>query len=267
ALIRPALVDVTADDTTRLLVAAAEGGCDLVLANKRPVTAPLPELAALDTALSRHGGRLRQEATVGAGLPVVLAVRQLIETGDRVTRLEGVLSGTLGMVLSSLDDGIPFSEAVREAMRLGMTEPDPRDDLAGTDVGRKALILSRLLGHRRELRDVPVEGLVRPRPRQGVDRWLAALPTDDQRWRERAARAADAGGVLRYVATVTPARVSAALQVVPRDHPLGQLSGSANRLVIHSQRYREPMIITGPGAGPEVTATGVLADLLALTGA
>src|SRR5690606_21019532 len=94
ALIRPALVDVTADDTTRLLVAAAEGGCDLVLANKRPVTAPLPELAALDTALSRHGGRLRQEATVGAGLPVVLAVRQLIETGDRVTRLEGVLSGT-----------------------------------------------------------------------------------------------------------------------------------------------------------------------------
>src|SRR5690606_25628735 len=126
----------------------------------------LKQLATLEAALTRYGGRLRHEATVGAGLPVVLAVRQLIDTGDRVTRLEGALSGTLGMVLTALDDGVPFSEAVREAMRLGMTEPDPRDDLAGTDVGRKALILSRLLGHRREMRDVPVEGLVKVNPRQ-----------------------------------------------------------------------------------------------------
>ncbi|HRP09002.1 MAG TPA: aspartate kinase, partial [Gemmatimonadales bacterium] len=211
ALISPALIDATAEDTTRLLIAAAEGGCDLVLANKRPVTAPLKQVVALETALARHGGRLRHEATVGAGLPVVLAVRQLIETGDRITRLEGALSGTLGTVLTALDDGVPFSDAVREAMRLGMTEPDPREDLAGTDVGRKALILSRLLGHRREMRDVPVEGLVRVTPRQSVEQWLARLPADDERWRERAARAADAGGVLRYVATVTPARVSAAL--------------------------------------------------------
>jgi homoserine dehydrogenase len=267
ALIRPVLIDATADDTVGLLTRAADAGFDLVLANKRPVTAPLSAFGALEASLARHGGRLRHEATVGAGLPLVIAVRQLIETGDRITQLEGCLSGTLGTVLTALDQGTPFSAAVRGAMERGMTEPDPRDDLSGTDVARKTLILSRLLGHRRELSDIECAGLPDTQRRGTTAAWLAALPKHDGKWLERAARAHQAGGVLRFVATVHATRCSAGLTIVARDHPLGQLQGSANRLVIHSTRYQEPMVITGPGAGPDVTATGVLADLLALTGA
>src|SRR5690606_5798777 len=129
--------------TLPLLQVAADAGFDVVLANKRPVTAPLGQFAALEAALNRHGGRLRYEATVGAGLPLVIAVRQLIETGDRITTLEGSLSGTLAFVLSAIETGMPFSEAIAEAVRLGMTEPDPRDDLDGMDVARKTLILAR----------------------------------------------------------------------------------------------------------------------------
>jgi aspartokinase/homoserine dehydrogenase 1 len=267
ALIRPVLVDATADDTIGLLTRAAEAGFDLVLANKRPVTAPIAAFSTLEAALARSGGRLRHEATVGAGLPVVIAVRQLIDTGDRVTQLEGCLSGTLGSVLTALETGTPFSAAVHDAMQRGMTEPDPRDDLSGTDVARKTLILARLLGQRRELSDVHCEGLLLGRRHGAVSTWLTGLVKDDAKWRERVSRAQDAGGVLRFVASVTATRCSAGLQIVPLAHPLGQLQGSANRLVIHSTRYREPMVITGPGAGPDVTATGVLADLLALTGA
>jgi aspartokinase/homoserine dehydrogenase 1 len=268
ALIRPVVTDLTADDTIELLTRAAEAGSDLVLANKRPLTAPWPRHAALLAALARHGGRLRSEATVGAGLPVVLAVRQLIETGDRITRLEGALSGTIAHVLSALDEGIPFSEAVVEAKRAGMTEPDPRDDLAGVDVARKALILARLLGQRRDLADVQTGSLLRGPRRGTVQQWLRELPRHDGWWRDRVARARDAGGVLRFVATVTPSAITTGLKVVGPEHPLGVLRGSANRLVITSSRYHEmPLVITGPGAGPEVTATGVLADLLALTGA
>lgn len=266
ALIRPAIIDATADDTIGLLQMAADAGFDIVLANKRPMTAPLEEFAALETSMAHHGGRLRYEATVGAGLPLIVAVRQLIETGDRITSLEGSLSGTLGFVLSAIESGVPFSEAIHEAMRQGMTEPDPRDDLSGADVGRKTLILARMLGHRRELEDIEIEGLVSTR-RGSTASWLANLPKGDTAWRSRVERAREAGGVLRFVSSVSAGRASAGLEIVSRDHPLGQLSGSANRLVIRSTRYREPMVITGPGAGPEVTATGVLADLLALTGA
>ncbi len=268
ALIRPALVDLTADDTIALHHAAARAGFDIVLANKRPVSAPYDEYRELLNLLETHGGRLRHEATVGAGLPVILAVRQLIETGDKVRRLEGVLSGTLASVLSALDGEASFAETVRRARRSGMTEPDPRDDLSGMDVARKALILDRLLGHHRELADVAVESLVARDARGSTEEWLARLDRDDAAWHARAGAARRAGKVLRYVASITPSRVEVGIRAVPRDHPLGQLSGSANRLVITSGRYAEsPLVITGPGAGPEVTATGVLADLLALTGA
>lgn len=268
ALIRPAIVDLTAEDTGTLLRMMAAAGFDVVLANKRPLAAPLAEYRALLDALEAHGGRLRHEATVGAGLPVILAVRQLIGTGDRIRRLEGALSGTLGTVLSALDNGTTFSEAVQQARAAGMTEPDPRDDLSGMDVARKALILDRLLGHRRELDHVGIDTLVRGGARLSTERWLAGLSRDDAQWRRDAEAAHAKGKVLRYVATITGSKVEVGLRAVAREHPLGQLTGSANRLVITSARYSEsPLVITGPGAGPEVTATGVLADLLSLTGA
>jgi bifunctional aspartokinase / homoserine dehydrogenase 1 len=267
ALHHPTLVDCTADDTLPLLHAAADSGFDLVLANKKPLTADTARVATLHEVLAHHGGRLRHEATVGAGLPTVLAVRQLLDTGDRVRRLEGCLSGTLGLVLSALEDGVPFSAAVHDAMARGVTEPDPRDDLSGMDVARKALILARMLGQTRELADVPLASLVRRGMRQPLETWLAGLPRDDAWWAAEVAAARAKGRVPRYVATITPHTMQVGLRAMPMAHPLGQLRGSANQLVITSDRYASaPLVITGPGAGPHVTATGVLADLCSLVG-
>ena len=182
-------------------------------------------------------------------------------------RIEGCLSGTLGVVLSALEAGTPFSVAVQDALTRGYTEPDPRDDLSGLDVARKALILGRMLGQRREFDAITPESLVRRGASLSVEKWLSGLARDDAWWAERAAAARAEGAALRYVAAVTPTSIEVGLRAVPRESPLGQLRGAANQLVITSDRYHDsPLVITGPGAGPEVTATGVLADLRALAG-
>lgn len=267
ALVRPIVADLTADDTTALLRSAAEAGFDLVLANKQPLAAPMADIEALRTALATRGGAIRYEATVGAGLPVLAALEQLTGTGDRVRRIEGCLSGTLGVVLSAIEAGTPFSVAVQDALTRGFTEPDPRDDLSGLDVARKALILARLMGQRREFTTMEPESLVRRGATLSVSKWLAALARDDQWWADRVAAARADGHVLRYVAAVTPSTITVGLRAVPHASSLGQLRGAANQVVITSDRYHDsPLVITGPGAGPDVTATGVLADLRVLAG-
>jgi hypothetical protein len=162
------VVDLTADDTSAALETALLHGMDLVLANKRPIAGRRAASEALWQTARARGRRILHEATVGAGLPIIDTYHKLTESGDRVERIEGLLSGTLGYVLSEVGDGTPFSRAVRSAMRLGYTEPDPRDDLSGVDVGRKALILARLLGYRGELGRASVESL--------VPKWARALP-------------------------------------------------------------------------------------------
>ena len=268
ALVRPIIIDCTADDTAQLLTTTAEAGWDIVLANKQPIAGPWAKTARLREALARGGGRLRHEATVGAGTPIILAVEQLIATGDRIRSLEGSLSGTLGIVLGGLDAGEPFSEVVYRALREGYTEPDPRDDLGGIDVGRKAIILARMLGQRLDVSDIAIDSLVRRGARATREAWLAALPMDDAWWRARADAAKAKDRSLRFVARITPRSVTVQLREMPRSHPLSQLRGSANQLVISSDRYHDsPLVITGHGAGPEGTATGVLADLLTLASA
>lgn len=266
ALVRPVLVDLTASDTAALLQRAAEAGWDLVLANKQPLAGPATAVALLRQTLARHHAKLRHEATVGAGLPILESLQQLIATGDRIRSLEGCLSGTLGAVLSAVEQGTPFSQAVRAARDQGLTEPDPRDDLGGLDVARKALILARAIGVQRELAEIALDSLVLDGAELSVEQWLERLPAGDRIWEERIAGARGKGAVLRYVASVTPDGVRVGLRELPLNHPLAQLQGTANQLVYTSDRYSEsPLVITGPGAGPEVTATGVLADLLALS--
>ncbi len=265
ALVRPILVDLTASETSPLLLRAATAGWDLVLANKRPLAAPAATVTALRDTLARTRSRLRHEATVGAGLPILEALQQLLATGDRIRSLEGCLSGTLGVVLSALQRGVPFSEAVRSARAAGYTEPDPRDDLGGLDVARKALILARAIGVAQELEALPIDSLVLSGHDLPTEAWLANLPSEDAIWQDRVRTAGETGKVLRYVATVTPNQVTVGLRALPGEHPLANLDGAANQLVIRSDRYHDaPLVITGPGAGPAVTATGVLADLLAL---
>lgn len=268
ALSRPILVDLTADDTVDSLEIGLRNGMDLVLANKRPLAGARRDADRLRALVTEHGRRLRHETTVGAGLPVIDTYYKLIESGDKVVRIEGCLSGTLGFLLSEIGRGRRFSDALRTAMAEGYTEPDPRDDLSGLDVGRKALILGRLLGFRGELPEREIESLV-PRSARSltVKQFLERLEQYDAAWERRAQKAAEGGRVLRYVATVTPAKLTVGLREVDRASPFAALKGTDNTVVFTTQRYRQnPLVITGPGAGPAVTAGGVLNDILELAG-
>jgi aspartokinase/homoserine dehydrogenase 1 len=266
ALSRPVLVDATASDTTAVLELALGLGWDVALANKVPLAADHASVRRLHEAAHARGRRLLHEATVGAGLPVIDTLRKLLEAGDRVLRIEGCPSGTLGFLFGELGRGVPFSAALRDAMARGYTEPDPRDDLSGTDVARKALILARLLGFRGNLDDVAVESLVPPTLRDvPLDEFLARLGELDAPWAARVRAARAKGRVLRYRIRVTGRSIAVGLVAVAPTDPLGALSGTDNQFAFTTTRYRaQPLVITGPGAGAAVTATGVYGDLLRL---
>jgi aspartokinase/homoserine dehydrogenase 1 len=267
ALANPILVDLTAADTTPLVLAAVDAGMDVVLANKRPLAGPRRQSSELWEKVAAANQRMLTEATVGAGLPIFDTYRKLVESGDRVLKIEGCLSGTLGFVLTEVERGKSFSQALARAMELGYTEPDPRDDLSGADVGRKALILGRLLGFAGEPEDVAVESLV-PAALRGLgrDAFVARLADLDADWAKRAAAAKAKGGTLRYVASVSKDKIAVGLETVSRQSPFFGLKGTDNQVAFTTARYRKnPLVITGPGAGPAVTAAGVLNDLMRLT--
>jgi aspartokinase/homoserine dehydrogenase 1 len=268
ALTDPILVDVTAEDTTPLVKQALTAGMDVVLANKRPLSASRADTEALMALAEREGRRVFYEATVGAGLPIFDTYRKLVESGDRVLKIEGCLSGTLGFLLTEVGRGRPFSQALAKAMELGYTEPDPRDDLSGTDVGRKALILGRLLDFAGEPSDVAVESLV-PEALRGLARpdFVDRISEMDEDWTRRASAAKAKGATLRYVASVTKGKITVGLQVVNPSSPFFGLKGTDNQVAFTTTRYKaNPLVITGPGAGPAVTAAGVLNDMLGLVG-
>jgi aspartokinase/homoserine dehydrogenase 1 len=269
ALGNPILVDVTADETTETLMAGLAAGMHVVLANKRPLTEDRRAYEALAEAAMMHGRRLLHEATVGAGLPVIDTYRKLVESGDHVLKIEGCPSGTLGYLFGELGRGRRFSEALRGAIAKGYTEPEPRDDLSGMDVARKALILGRLLGFRGELRDVAIESLVpRGAARLPLSEFLSRLEEYDDAWRRRAEAARSSGGVLRYRAVVTRRSIRVCCAVVEAANPMASLAGTDNQFIFTTRRYhKRPLVITGPGAGPTVTAGGVLNDVLKIAGA
>ncbi len=265
AVSRPVVVDVTGDETGDLLRAALGHGFDLVLANKKPVAGSWESYASLMTASTAAGRTIRYEATVGAGLPIIDTYKKLVETGDRVLRIEGTVSGTLMYVVSAVSAGKPFSTAVREAVAQGYAEPDPRDDLSGRDAARKVLILARLMGYRGPA-PTP-DDLTPPALRKlPLDKFLARLPEVDAEWAARTRREAARGRVLRYIVAATSRGVSARLIAVPADSPIGALHGTRNLISFTTMRYRkEPLIVSGPGAGAEVTAAGILNDIYSLS--
>jgi len=268
ALSRPILVDVTAGDTNAVLEAALAGGMDIVLANKRPLAARRGSSGGLTKSATSRGRRVLHEATVGAGLPIIDTISKLQESGDEVLRIEGCPSGTLGYLFGELGRGATFSAALRAAMALGYTEPDPRDDLSGMDVARKALILGRVLGFDEELESVLVESLVPEGYRDlATSEFISRLEELDPLWRKRVDDARADGSVLRYRATVSRDSVRVGLVAVHAASSLGALTGTDNQFSITTSRYRDnPIVITGPGAGVAVTAAGVLNDVLKLAG-
>lgn len=265
ALAQPVLVDVTAEETGPVLLGALQAGMDVVLANKRPLSGARADRDHLLAVAEKHGRRVRFEATVGAGLPILDTYRKLVDSGDKVQKIEGCVSGTLGFLFTEIGQGKPFSKALRAAVAKGFTEPDPRDDLSGADVARKALILGRLLGFEGEPANVTVESLV-PEAARVMDRdqYLATLEQWDADWEKRAAAARARNAVLRYVVSVSKARIRVGLQAVDGSTPFASLNGTDNQIAFTTARYRRPLVITGAGAGLEVTAGGVLNDILEL---
>jgi len=262
---RPVVVDTTAwDGAGALFERAARAGADVVTANKWPLAAPAERWAATRDAFTRNGRMLRAEATVGAGLLVVDTLEMLHATGDVVRRVEGCLSGTLAHVLWRVGDGMPLVDAVLEAADLGYTEPDPVIDLLGTDVARKARIIARLCGWAIPEDRITVEPLVPAELRgAGRDALVAALTETGAALAERVAEADRNGRAVRHLAVVEPDRITVGLRDVDRTTPFGGLQGTDNMFVVVSDRYADrPLTVQGPGAGVDVTAMGLLADLL-----
>ena len=211
----------------------------------------------------------RFETNVGAGLPVIDTIEHLVQSGDRIHRIDAVLSGTLNFLFSTFGPECGFVDAVQGAMDAGYTEPDPRIDLSGVDVQRKILILAREAGYTMEMSDVDNPGFLPPALMEGsVQGFLEGLPTAEEGMQARLAEAAAKGLQLRYVATFErnaqgQPTAQVGLQALPPEHPFCQLQGSDNVVMLKTDRYADrPLIVQGAGAGADVTAMGVFADIM-----
>ncbi|GJY32226.1 bifunctional aspartokinase/homoserine dehydrogenase 2, chloroplastic-like protein [Tanacetum coccineum] len=244
-------------------------GIHVITPNKKANSGPLDKYLKLRALQRQSFTHYFYEATVGAGLPIMHTLRDLLQTGDKIIKIEGIFSGTLSYIFNSFVDTRAFSEVVVEAKAAGYTEPDPRDDLAGTDVARKVIILARECGLNLELSDIPVQSLV-PDPLKetaSVDDFMQQLPSFDSDIAAKRKAAEDAGEVLRYVGVVDVKNQKGTVELrrYNKQHPFAQLSGSDNIIAFTTERYnKQPLIVRGPGAGAEVTAGGVFSDLLRL---
>lgn len=259
-------VDCTAsDDVASMYQTLLEASISIVTPNKKANSGTVEKYKQLKKTAQSHGSRFLYETNVGAGLPVINTINDLLLSGDTVLRIEGVLSGTLNYIFSSFSTGTRFSEIVREAKSKGYTEPDPRDDLSGVDVARKILILARETGINAELSDIKIESLV-PEECEGdmsIDDFFSALQNHDEKFEVLRRDAEGKNQKLRYEATFENGKINVGLRAVPQEHPFHSLSGSDNIILLTTERYQErPMVIRGPGAGAEVTAAGVFADII-----
>lgn len=264
-----AIIDCTASETVaRRYAAWLERGVHVLTPNKRAFSGDYAYYASMKEA-ARHGStHYLYETTVGAALPVISTLRDLVSTGDRILSVEGIFSGTLAYLFNIYDGSRPFSEIVRQARESGYTEPDPRDDLSGMDVARKLTILARELGQKIEVGDFPVENLVPMALRDlSIDAFLDQLPKYDNEILALYHEADKTGNKLRYIAKLNAnGEASVGLDVVGHGHAFRNINLTDNVIQFVTERYApNPLIVQGPGAGPAVTAGGIFADLLRLS--
>ena len=242
-------------------------GIHVITPNKKAFSGPMDYYRSLQAAADEGSAHYFYETTVGAALPVITTLCDLIHTGDEVHSVQGIFSGTLAYLFNVYDGSRPFSDIVREANENGFTEPDPRDDLSGMDVARKLTILARELGEPIEIGDFPVQSLVPDALRDcSIDEFLARLPEFDADIEALYSDAVKQGRQLRYVARFEAGGdASVGLEAVGPEHPFCNINLTDNIVQFKSDRYSaNPLVVQGPGAGPEVTAAGVFADLLRL---
>jgi aspartokinase/homoserine dehydrogenase 1 len=260
------IIDCTADEGVAKHYADwLKAGIHVVTPNKKANSGPLAYYESMKEARRLGGSSYLYEATVGAGLPVIQTLRDLRETGDKITSVEGIFSGTLAYLFNVYDGKTPFSQIVRDAKAKGYTEPDPRDDLSGTDFVRKVIILGREMGLKLEMKDVQVESLIPAGLEKGtIDDFLNALPKYDGEMKKRFDEAASRGKVLRYMGRLTAdGKATVGVAELEKSHAFANIALTDNVVRYATARYNtNPLIVQGPGAGPEVTAAGVFADLL-----
>jgi len=256
------VVDVAVHGGTFALnLLGIRGGAYLVLSNKGPLSGSTAQYEQLRRMIP---DRLWHEATVGAGMPIISTMDGLLKTGDEILEIQASPSGTLGFIMSAVEGGRSFSEAVKDAVDLHYAEPDPRDDLSGLDVARKALILARMMGREIEPEDIPYESLV-PEGLEHVplQEFMRRLPEHDEAFVARLL-AVEEHHMLRYLVRIPQSGpVKVGLQDTPVESPFGPISGPENVFDFRTRRYSDvTLTVRGPGAGPERTASGVVWDLL-----
>jgi bifunctional aspartokinase / homoserine dehydrogenase 1 len=263
-----AIIDCTASAEIAMRYDAwLSRGIHVITPNKKANSGDIDYYRTLQGAARRADAHYFYETTVGAALPVIQTLRDLVQTGDQVHRIEGVFSGTLSYLFNSFDGATPFSEIVRAARDKGYTEPDPREDLSGMDVARKVVILAREMGMDAGLDEMSIEGLIPAGLEEGtVEEFLDRLAAYDDEMLETVERARSSDKVLRFVGVIDPDEgCQVSLRSYDRDHPFARIRLTDNIVTFQTARYSEnPLVVQGPGAGPEVTAGGVFADLLRL---
>lgn len=233
--------------------------------NKIATSSSVLQYQQLKHIAAKRGVQFHYETNVGAGLPVISTLKDLIVSGDKILKIEGVLSGSLSFIFNSLKPGVKFSDIVKEAQEKGFTEPDPRLDIQGIDVRRKLIILARETGLLLESEDVDIENVLSDdlNNAEDVDSFFELLPSEDDKFAKRVEEAKRNNKLLRMVATLEGNQASIGLKEVKMDHPFATLAGSDNMIIFTTERYKErPLVVRGPGAGAEVTAAGVFAEVI-----
>ncbi|WP_054688166.1 bifunctional aspartate kinase/homoserine dehydrogenase I [Pantoea stewartii] len=266
-LLNPVIVDCTSSQAVADQYAdfLAEG-FHVVTPNKKANTASWEYYQKMRAAAAGSRRKFLYDTNVGAGLPVIENLQNLLNAGDELIRFSGILSGSLSYIFGKLDEGVSLSEATRMAREMGFTEPDPRDDLSGTDVARKLLILAREAGYKHEMHDIEIEPLLPAHLTAiaDVEQFMQQLPDVDAAIAARVAQAREAGKVLRLVGVIEEGGAcKVKIEAVDSNDPLFKVKNGENALAFYSRYYQPiPLVLRGYGAGNDVTAAGVFADLL-----